>query len=96
MDAPTVLIEQQEEQEQALIPPRLYEIGQDIAVAEFQSYRDAASLNTTDSAARSTVRFRHDGSCDGARFLLVSSSGHRAMVEIAAATGKPSIVEELE
>ena len=95
-DAPTVVVEQQEEQTSQAFVPRTYEIGEDIAVSDFQSYRQSLGAASTDSAEASTVRYRHDGSCDGARFLLSSSGGHRAMLEIAAATGKPSIIEEQE
>lgn len=96
MDAPTAVLEQQEREEQPITPPRIYEIGEDLAVADFQSYRESSTLESRQSFEDTLVRFLHDGSCDGARFVLVSSEGHRAIVEIAAPTGKPSIIEETE
>ena len=93
-DAPTAVMEQQEQQEQSAIPPRVYELGEDIAVADFQSYRETLGNTSADSAGTATVRFRHDGSSDGARFLLYSSGGYRAMIEVGAATGKASLIEE--
>ena len=95
-DLPTALLEQQERQEQQVArPPQVFELGDDLAIVDFRTYRETESLSANDSEGQ-TIRFRHDGSCDGGRFYLVSSKGHRAAIEIAAATGKPSVVEEME
>ncbi len=96
-DMPTVMIEQQEQQGQQIPrPPRVHELGDDLAVVDFQTYRPEDTVASTGAEAASTIRYRPDGSCDGGRFRLIAASGYRALIEIAAATGKPSIIEEFE
>ena len=96
-DMPTVMIEQQEQQGQQIArPPRVHTLGDDLAVVDFQTYRPEDTFASTGAEAASTIRFRPDGSCDGGRFRLIAASGYRAQIEIAAATGKPSIIEEFE
>jgi prepilin-type N-terminal cleavage/methylation domain-containing protein len=96
-DMPTTMLEQREqEQQHAALPPRIYDLEEDLAVMDFQSYRPEDTFASNSGEAATTVRFRHDGSCDGGRLILVSASGYRAVIEIAAATGKPSIIEEME
>jgi type II secretion system protein H len=96
-DMPTVMLEQREQQEQnAAPPPRIHALSEDLSIVDFQSYRPELSFASGSAESATVIRFRHDGSCDGGRFAIASDSGYRAIVEIAAATGKPSLIEDLQ
>lgn len=92
-DLPTAL---QESPDAAPPEPRLFRLGEDIAVADFQVYRPSSASASGPGSAAIEFHFYEDGRSDGARFALLSQDGYRALVEVSPATGRVTVRDENE
>jgi Tfp pilus assembly protein FimT len=91
-DQPVAL---QESQDAASVPAaRMTTLGEDVVVEEFQVLDKNTGALSMQSGAGPHITFHDDGTCDGARIVLVSSQGHREEIDVWPTTGRASIASE--
>lgn len=66
--------------------PRTFQLGEEFALARF----------TTGGEAGTTLRFRSDGTCEGAEALLISQAGYAAHLLVSPATGRVTVEDVSE
>lgn len=93
-DLPTALVGASDAAD--LLEPRALTLGENVVVRDFAVYnlRPPSAAATADRPSMPQLRFREDGSCDGARFLLLSQDGYRAEIEVAPLTGRVVVHDE--
>ena len=100
-DVPSQLQESQTNDQQTLQQPRMSRVSDEVGVVGFQvnqgsNYSQSANGPSNSAQGGNTLRFKPDGSCDGASFTIISTGNYRVNVEVSALTGKASIKEDFE
>ena len=96
-DQPSQLLEMQNAEQSTLQQPRLTQLGEDVGVINFQVNQNA--MNPAKPGANqpnASLHFYADGSCDGARFSVVSAGGRKSDIEVSSITGKARVKEDFE
>jgi prepilin-type N-terminal cleavage/methylation domain-containing protein len=80
---------------QAPITARVVHLGQNYAVPMFTpgSGTGGATSSSSANTVPNTVRFRYDGTCDGAQLTLLGSAGYSAQYVLLPATGRMQRVD---
>ena len=102
-DQPSQLLEMQNAEQTTLHQARITRVGEDVGVINFQVNQSAANgpnagnaVNNGSGQTNATLHFYADGSCDGARFSVVSLDGRRADIEVFSITGRARVKEDFE
>lgn len=66
--------------------PRTFQLGEEFSLARF----------VTGGEAGTTLRFRSDGTCEGAEALLISQTGYAAHLLVSPATGRVTVEDVSE
>jgi prepilin-type N-terminal cleavage/methylation domain-containing protein len=79
-----------------LIPqaPRSYKLAPEFTVVEFARMSDASGMNS--NRPTTDLRFRGDGTCDGARITLASDAGYSAVLIVWPGTGRITVEDKQE
>jgi prepilin-type N-terminal cleavage/methylation domain-containing protein len=96
-DLPTALQSSQEAQTAVATAPRAVTLGENVMVADFRVYSSMANNSASRQSGSRTLelRFRDDGSCDGASFIIVSAEGDRSNIEVLPASGKAVVRDDV-
>jgi Tfp pilus assembly protein FimT len=91
-DQPAAL---QDSQESTPIPAAyVTQLGEDVVVQDFQVLSGQTGELVQQSGEGPQITFHDDGTCDGARIILVSSKGYQEEIDVWPTTGRASIVGE--